>query len=63
MKFHPGMKSSPSVVKYLLLLTRFCRDEISSGDDLIPVKKAGMKFHPGMKKGRVNTSSQDEILK
>ena len=46
----PGMKSSLSKVKCLLLFTRFCRDEISSRDELISVKKAGMKFHPGMKK-------------
>ena len=49
-KFHPGMKSSLSMVKCLLLFTRFCRDEISSRDE----KK---------KKRRVNTSSRDEILK
>ena len=46
----PGMKSSLSMVKCLLLFTRFCRDEISSRDE----KK---------KKRRVNTSSRDEILK
>ena len=46
----PGMKSSLSVVKCLLLLTRFCRDETSYRNELIPVKKTGMKFHPGMKK-------------
>ena len=45
----PGMKSSLSMVKCLLLFTRFCRYEISSQDELIPVKKAGMKFHPWMK--------------
>ena len=28
----PGMKSSMSMVKCLLLFTRFCRDEISSRD-------------------------------
>ena len=50
MKFHPGMKSSLSMVKRLLLCARFCRDEILSRDELIPVKKTGMKFHPGMKK-------------
>ena len=50
MKFHSGMKSSLSMVKYLLLFTRFCRDEISSRDELIPVKKTETKFHPGMKK-------------
>ena len=44
MKFHPGMKSSQSMVECLLLFTRFCRDE------LIPVKKTGMKYHPGMRK-------------
>ena len=62
----PGTKSSLSMVKCLLLFTHFCRDEISSRDELIPVKKTEMKFHPEMKKKkkrRVNTSSQDEILK
>ena len=59
----PGMKSSLSIVKCLLLFTRFCRDKISSQDELIPLKTTGMKFHPGMKKRRVNTSSPDEILK
>ena len=49
------MKSSLSMVKCLLLFTRFCRDKISSRDELIPVKKTGMKFPPGMKKRRVNT--------
>ena len=47
--FHSGMKSSLPLVKYLLLFTRFCRNEISSRDELISVKKTGMKFHPGMK--------------
>ena len=37
LKFHPKMKSSYSMVKYPLLFTHFCQDE------LIPVKKAGMK--------------------
>ena len=62
----PGMKSSLFIVKCLLRFTRFCRDEIWSRDELISVKKAGMKFHPGMKKRqkrRVNTSSLNEILK
>ena len=45
----PGMNSSLPMVKCFLLFTRFCRDEISSRDELIPVKKRGMKFHPGMK--------------
>ena len=49
MKFHPGMKSSLSMVKCLLLFTRFCRDQISS--------RAEKK-----KKRCVNTSSRDEIL-
>ena len=49
-KIRRGMKSSLSMVKCLLLFTPFCRDEISSQDELIPVKKTGMKFHPGMKK-------------
>ena len=60
----PRMKSSLSMVNYILLFTRFCRDEVSSRDELIPVKKTGMKFHPGMKKNktrRVNTSFRDEI--
>ena len=34
-----GTKSSLSMVKCLLLLTRFCRDEISSRDEITPVKK------------------------
>ena len=34
-----GMKSSLSMVKCLLLFTRFCREEISSWDELIPLKK------------------------
>ena len=62
----PGTKSSLSMVKYLLLFRRFCRDEILSWDELIPVKKTGMKFHPRMKKRNkrcVNISFQDEILK
>ena len=64
-KFHPGMKSSLSMVKYFLLFTYFCRDDISSRDELIHVKKTAMKFHPGMKKRKtrhVNTSFRDEIL-
>ena len=48
----PRMKSSFSMVKCLLLFTQFCQDEILSLDELIPVKKTGMKFHPGMKKGK-----------
>ena len=63
MKFHPRMKSSLSMVKCLFLFTRFCRDEISFRDELIPVKKTEMEFHPGRKKRRVNTLSRDEILK
>ena len=46
----PRMKSSLSMVKCILLFTRFCRDEISSWDELIPGWKTGMKFHPRMKK-------------
>ena len=38
------------MMKCLLLFTRFRQDEISTRDELIPLKKAGMKFHPGMKK-------------
>ena len=45
-----GMKSFLSTVKCLLLFTRFCRDEISSRDELIPGWKTGMRFYPGMKK-------------
>ena len=53
-KFVTGMKSSLSIVKCLLLFTRFCRDErrgeISSRDER-------------KKKRRVDTSCRDEILK
>ena len=49
-KFHPGIKSSLSIVKYFLLFSCFCRDEISSWKEHNPVKKTGMRFHPGMKK-------------
>ena len=45
LKFHPGMKSSLSMVKCLLLFTRFCRDEISSRDE-----RQGWDFIPGWKK-------------
>ena len=38
-----------SMVKCLLLFTSFCRDEISSPDELISIKKTGMKFHSGIK--------------
>ena len=38
----PGMKSFLSIVKCLLLFVRFCRDEISSRDELIPLKKTGI---------------------
>ena len=44
-KFHPGMKSCLSMVKCLLLFTRFCRDEISSRDE-----RQGWHFIPGWKK-------------
>ena len=44
----PGMKSSLSMVKSLLLFTRFCRDEISSQDELILVRNTGLRFHSGM---------------
>ena len=54
MKFHPGTKSSLSIVKCLLLFTRFCRDKISFRDELIPVRVrlhvTEMKSHPEMKK-------------
>ena len=46
----PGMKPSLSKVKYLLLFTCFCSDEISYQDELIPVKMGGMKFHLDEKK-------------
>ena len=56
----PGMKSSLSMVKCLLLFTRFCRDEISSRDE-----RQGWDFIPDekKKKRRVNTSSRDKILR
>ena len=52
-KFHPGMKLVPgwnhpclwSMVKCLLLFTRFCRDEISSRDE-----RQGWDFILGWKK-------------
>ena len=55
----PRMKSSLSMVKCLLLLTRFWQDEISSLS-----KKQRGKFIPALRKekSRVNTSSWDEIL-
>ena len=43
------MKSSLFMLRCLLLFTCFCRDEISSQDELILVKKTGMKFHPELK--------------
>ena len=46
----PGRKSSLSIVKCLLLFTHFCRDEISSRDELIPEWKTGMRFYLGLKK-------------
>ena len=49
-KFHPRMKSTLSMMKCLLPFTRFGQDEVSTRNELIPVKKAGMKFHSGMKK-------------
>ena len=51
--------------KCLLLFTLFCQDEISSQDELIPVKMTVMKLHPGIKKKKkicVNASSWYEIL-
>ena len=44
-KFHPGMKSSLSMVKCLLLFKRFCRDGISSPDE-----RQGWNFILGWKK-------------
>ena len=53
MKFYPGMKSSLSMMTCLLLFTRFCRDEISSRDELVLVRVrlhvTETKFYPGMK--------------
>ena len=50
----PGIKSSLSMVKCLLLFTRFCRDEISSRDELVLVRVrlhvTETKFYPGIKK-------------
>ena len=43
------MKSFLSMVMCLLLFKRFHRDEISSRDKLIPVKKTGMRCHLGIK--------------
>ena len=51
----PRMKSSLSMMKCLLLFTCCCQDEISTWDELIPVKKTGVKFHPGTKKKEKNT--------
>ena len=48
-KFHPWMKLSLSMVKCLLLFTSFCRNEISSRDELIPVKNR-WNFIPEWKK-------------
>ena len=64
-KFHPGTKSSLPMAKYLLLFTRFCRDEILSRDELIPAKTTDeiSLRDEKKKKRRVNTSFQDEILK
>ena len=55
-KLHSGMKLVPDEIipvygeMSLTVYTFFCRDEISSRDELIPVKKTRMKFHLGMKK-------------
>ena len=57
-KFHPGIKDlhvfvsffHPGVKLYPCLFERMPTREISSWDELIPVKKTEMKFHPGMKK-------------
>ena len=54
----PGLKSSLSMVKCLLLLTRFFRTH--------PCQKDMDEIHPRIKKKKkrcVNTSSRDEILK
>ena len=63
MTFTREIRTMP--LKCLLLFARFCRDEISSRDELIPIKKTGMGFHPGMKNKKkrcVSTPSRDEIL-
>ena len=44
------MKSSLSLVKCLLLFTRFCGDQIPSRDELIPVKKHSKHPLPHKKK-------------
>ena len=56
----PRMKSSLSMVKCLLLFTRFGRDEISSRDE-----RQGeiSSWDEKNKKRRVNTSFPDDILK
>ena len=61
--FIPGWNHPCLWWECLLLFTRFCRDEISSRNELISVKKTGMKFHLGRRKRCVNTSTRDEILK
>ena len=61
-KFHPVKKSSLSMVKCFSLFTRFCWDEVSFQDELIPVKKTD-EISSQDEKRRVNTSSRDEILK
>ena len=63
--FCPGMKLHPCIFervftreissrdetrKCLLLFTRFRRDEILCRDELIPVKKTGIRYLPGIKK-------------
>ena len=64
MKLVPG-EIIPVYCESLLLFTSFRRDEISSQDELIPVKKTDKNSSRDeeKKKRRVNTSSQDEIFK
>ena len=58
-----GMKSSFSRVNCLLLFTRFFLDEILSPDELIPVKKTGMKWDPRIKKRRKKEGKQFILVK
>ena len=66
-KFHPGLKSSLSMVKCLFYyLQVFYRMKFHSGMNSFLSNRQGWNFIPGWKKKnnrRVNTSSQDEILK
>ena len=72
-EIRPGTKSSLSIVKNLLLFTRFSRDETSFQDELIPVRVrlyvTETKFIPQWNSSRDEkisvymwVSSRDEIL-